>query len=90
MSETAIPSLDDRRLIDITELARLTGLSKPTLWRHNENRLLPKTMKIGRAVRWRLRTGDPETGVLDWLDAGCPSRCEAASSAATEGSLDDE
>ena len=74
MSDTQTPNIDDHRLIDVVELSRLTGLSKPTLWRHHEQGLIPDGCKIGRAVRWRLRTGDPTTGVLDWLDAGCPTR----------------
>ena len=84
MSEVAIPSLSECRLIDVVELAGLTGLSKPTLWRHHEAGLIPAGCKIGRAVRWRLRTGDPRTGILDWLDAGCPSRTDAASSSGTD------
>lgn len=72
MTDASIPSLDICRLIDIGELAKITGLSKPTLWRHREDGLIPPGCKIGRAVRWRLRTGDCSTGILDWLDAGCP------------------
>ena len=73
MSETAISTLDDCRLIDIGELSRITGLSKPTLWRHHDAGLIPAGCKIGRAVRWRLRD------VVAWLDAGCPPRVAAAS-----------
>ena len=72
-------SLDAARMIDVGELSQVTGLSKPTLWRHHEAGLIPAGCKIGRAVRWRLRTGDPTTGVMDWLEAGCPSRAEAGS-----------
>lgn len=72
-------TLDAARMIDVAELSRLTGLSKPTLWRHHESGLIPAGCKIGRAVRWRLRTGDPATGVLDWLEAGCPPRGDADS-----------
>ena len=85
MSDVAIPSLNDVRLIDIGELAKLTGLSKPTLWRHLDAGLIPDACRIGRAVRWQLRTGDPRTGVLDWLEAGCPSRAEFCRPAGTGG-----
>ena len=34
---------------------------------------MPRPVHIGRLVRWRLRTGNPMTGVLDWIEAGCPS-----------------
>lgn len=66
----------EQQLVDIDYLAELTGLSKPTLWRHHESGMLPRGCKIGRSVRWRLRTGDPTTGILDWVEAGCPNRCE--------------
>jgi predicted DNA-binding transcriptional regulator AlpA len=78
----------DLRLIDISELARLTGLSKPTLWRHHEAGLIPAGCKIGRAVRWRLGTGDPATGILDWLAAGCPTRVQSEPSAEVESQPD--
>lgn len=80
MTDSLVHSIDEARMIDVAELSRITGLSKPTLWRHHEAGLIPAGCKIGRAVRWRLRTGDPATGVLDWLEAGCPSRAEADSS----------
>jgi predicted DNA-binding transcriptional regulator AlpA len=77
-----------RCLIGVTELEAITGLSRPTLWRHHAAGLIPSGCKIGRSVRWRLRTGNPYTGILDWLDAGCPPRPEAASPLLTEGSTD--
>lgn len=61
-------------LIDVKELARITGLSRATIWRHHDEGILPCGVKIGRSVRWRLRTGNPKTGILDWVEAGCP-RC---------------
>ena len=69
---------DTVRLIDVVELAKITALSKPTLWRHHENGIMPPGLKIGRSVRWRLRTGDARTGILDWVEAGCP-HCGPAS-----------
>ena len=71
---------DEQRLVDIDYLAELTGLSKPTLWRHHESGTLPRGCKIGRSVRWRLRTGDPKTGILDWIESGCPNRTEGSDS----------
>lgn len=81
-------ALANCRMVDIRELAELTGLSLATLWRHHEAGLIPAGCKIGRAVRWRLRTGDPSTGILDWLEAGCPPRTEAGPSTQTEGPND--
>ena len=68
-SDTA---LLDLKLIDVSTLAELLGVSRPTVWRHHAGQLIPQGVKIGRAVRWRLKTGNPQTGILDWLDAGCP------------------
>ena len=53
---------DEQRLVGVEYVADLTGLSKPTIWRHCD---------AGRTVRWRMRTGNPRTGILDWLEAGC-------------------
>ena len=75
------PVPDEQRLVDIDYLAELTRLSKPTLWRHHESGKLPRGCKIGRSVRWRLRTGNQSTGILDWLEAGCmPINSELPSS----------
>ena len=63
---------DNVRLIGVDELAEITGLSRPTLWRHHESGICPPGLKIGRSVRWRLRTGDPRTGICDWIECGCP------------------
>lgn len=71
MSDTS-PVADEHRMVEIDWIVEATGLSKPTLRRHHEAGLIPAGCKIGRAVRWRLRTGDPKTGILDWLEAGCP------------------
>lgn len=81
MSDPATLSFNQSRMVDIQHLSDVTGLSKPTLWRHHEAGLIPAGCKIGRAVRWRLRTGDPKTGLLDWLEAGCPTvRCNSPAS----------
>ena len=68
MSGTSDTATIGLQLIDIERLAAITGLSKPTLWRHNEAGLIPAGMKIGRAVRWRL------ADVECWIESGCP-RC---------------
>ena len=70
-------SLSDAvRLIDVDEVKKITGLSKPTIWRHHENGIMPPGLKIGRAVRWILRSGNSMTGILDWIEQGCP-HCNA-------------
>ena len=75
---------DAVRLIGVAELAKITGLSKPTIWRHHENGIMPPGLKIGRSVRWRLRTGDPRTGICDWIEARCPHCGDAAETTGVE------
>lgn len=74
--------IDTHGLVDIGVIKKVTSLSAATIWRHAEQHLMPPGLKIGRSVRWRLRTGNPRTGILDWIEAGCP-RCNAPE--ATEG-----
>ena len=60
-------------LIDAAEFARLLSVSKPTLWRLRDSGKLPlATALTAQILRWHLRTGNPATGVLDWINAGCP------------------
>jgi len=68
MAELLTNTADHLKLIDVGELSRVTGLSKPTLWRHHEAGLIPAGMKIGRAVRWRL------ADITRWIESGCPRR----------------
>jgi predicted DNA-binding transcriptional regulator AlpA len=68
VAEAPISTPAQLRLIDVGELSRVTGLSKPTLWRHHEAGLIPSGMKIGRAVRWRL------ADITRWIESGCPRR----------------
>lgn len=73
-------------LIDAAELARMLAVSKPTIWRMKEANKLPKEIALSaQCVRWRLRTGDPTTGVLDWIDIGCPPLNEQQIPAAETG-----
>ena len=44
--------------------------------------LMPRPVHCGRLVRFRWRTGDPKTGILDWIEAGCPN-CRPSKARAT-------
>ena len=68
MSDASKTPDDQIRLIDVDELALITGLSKPTLWRHHSAGLIPPAVRIGRSVRWRLVT------IEQWINAGCPQQ----------------
>lgn len=60
-------------LIDAAELARLLSVSKPTIFRARDAGKLPVAIALtSQCIRWQLRTGNPATGVLDWVEAGCP------------------
>lgn len=64
-----IPSV----LIDAAEYARMLSVSKPTIWRMKADEKLPAAIALtSQCIRWRRRTGNPATGVEDWIDAGCP------------------
>ena len=55
------PTLD--RMIRRAEVTRLTGLSRPTIYRLMESGDFPKPVKIGpRAVAW------PESSISAWME----------------------
>ena len=69
-------------LIDAAELARLLSVSKPTIWRMRDAGKLPAEIALtSQCIRWRRHTGNPATGVEDWIDAGCPALNEQYSAA---------
>jgi hypothetical protein len=58
---------------DVEAIAALIPCSARHVRRMADAGLMPRPVHIGRLVRFRLRTGDPKTGVLDWIEAGCPA-----------------
>ena len=65
-------------LATVDEVATLYCATPRTIYRWADAGRIPRPIKINSAVRWRRRTGDPMTGVLDHIDAGCPD-CRRAS-----------
>lgn len=63
---------ETQRTVSIRWYVEALQVSSATAWRMHSQQRLPASLKVGRSVRWRLRTGDPATGALDWLEAGCP------------------
>ena len=59
-------------VLDLGQLATLLSCSERHIRRLADEGALPQPVKVGSLQRWRLRTGDPNTGILDWLEAGCP------------------
>ena len=60
-------------VVDVAYLEALLVVSGRTIRRMADSGQMPRPVKIASLVRWRLRTGDPMTGILDWIEAGCPS-----------------
>lgn len=73
MSSTMLASESRAKLADVREIASRCGCSQRTVARLSKNGAMPRPIRLGRLVRWRLRTGDPATGVEDWIDAECPT-----------------
>ena len=67
-------------MIDVDAVAELLGCSPRHVRRMADSGAMPRPVHLGRLVRFRLRTGNPMTGVLDWIAAGCPS-CRLATKA---------
>lgn len=80
---------ESQRTVNHRWFMEVLQVSSATVWRMNAERRLPESLKIGRSVRWRLRTGDSSTGVLDWLEAACPSRTDPTPSRQIDCSKDD-
>lgn len=60
-------------MADVDAIAALILCSPRHVRRVADAGQMPRPVHVGRLVRWRLRTGDPMTGVLDWIEAGCPN-----------------
>jgi len=54
--------------IDAAEVGKLFGVSERHVWAMNSRGRLPRPIRLGRAVRWRVAE------LRDWLAAGCPER----------------
>jgi len=52
-------------LISADELARLLGISTRTIWRRLSGGEIPKPVRLGKSVRWRL------ADIESWIDGGC-------------------
>jgi hypothetical protein len=64
----AHPSLGDKLLIDMADLARLTSLSVRTLRRMDSARDIPGRVAIGRRVLFQTEI------IREWVRAGLPDR----------------
>jgi len=60
-------------LLDVRAVAAILGCSARHIYRLADAGRMPSAVKIGALVRWRRSTGDPKTGIEDWIAAGCPA-----------------
>lgn len=60
-------------LLTVDDVATLLNCSTRTARRLADSGAMPRPVKVASLVRWRAETGDPMTGIQDWIAAGCPS-----------------
>jgi excisionase family DNA binding protein len=58
----------DRLALNAEEVAKLLGISSRHLWALNSSGRLPRPIRLGRSVRWRIEE------LRAWLAAGAPVR----------------
>ena len=58
---------------DVEVVAGLLTCSTRHVYRLSDAGKMPRPVKLGALVRWRRSTGDPKTGIEDWIAAGCPA-----------------
>jgi len=57
-------------LLSVQDLARVLAISVRSVWRRDSAGQIPRPVRIGRSVRWLYEE------IIDWVQAGCPSRVE--------------
>jgi excisionase family DNA binding protein len=70
-TDTAKPpagSLAEQLALSAEQVARVLGISRAHVFRLASSGRLPRSIRLGRAVRWDRRT------IERWLDAGAPPR----------------
>ena len=55
------------RLLDVQAVAEMLGVSSRHVYRLADGGKMPRSVKLGGAVRWDRQT------ITDWIDAGCPA-----------------
>jgi prophage regulatory protein len=58
--------LEERRLLDVRQVAELLGVSSRQVYRLTDGGALPRPLRLGGSVRW-------DRDAIDrWIAAGCP------------------
>ena len=59
-------------MLDVQAVSVLLSCSVRHVYRLCDSGRMPPPIKLGALVRWPRSTGDPTTGIVDWVGAGCP------------------
>lgn len=62
--------MNENQLVTASELGLLLALSKRQIFRLNSSGKLPRPVRIGGAVRWKV------SDISRWQELNCPSRSE--------------
>ncbi len=57
---------DAPMMMTVDEIANCLQVSVRTIWRLKAKGDIPKSVNVGRAVRWK------RSDILDWIERGCP------------------
>src|SRR4051794_28091545 len=55
-------------LVNATDVAKMLSISKTTLWRLRASGRLPRPIRLGGSIRWRV------TEIRSWIEKGHPDR----------------
>ncbi len=61
------PIDESARLLTVSAVAELLGISGRHIYRLSDSGRMPRPMKLGGAVRW------DRDEIRRWIDAGCPA-----------------
>ena len=59
-------------LLSIVDVSELLNVSQRHIRRLTDAGRMPAPVRLGALLRWPARTGNPLTGIHDWIAAGCP------------------
>lgn len=65
------PVPEPARLLDVSAVASLLGVSARHVYRLADGARMPRPIRLGGSVRWDRRT------IEDWIAAGCPENSSA-------------
>ena len=60
----------EKLLLRPDEVADMLGVSRSQLYKLHSSGRFPLPVRLGRSTRWRKRE------LIEWTDAGCPSRAQ--------------